>query len=459
MFTNVADLLSYLEEFTPSIIINPRLETIQLAAQCLQLLDWGNTTIVTVAGSNGKGSTCTFLQKIAEYHSLSTGLYTSPHLLHYSERIQVNGKNIYAEPLLVSANKVFQYQAKTKEKLTYFELTTLIAFDIFQKQQLDLVILEVGLGGKYDAVNIAPNHGSIITSISYEHEQWLGSTLDEIGTQKAGIIKPYSKVVLGQNLPQACIQISQEAQSNYFEFAKQFNCIDAKESGYWFLTLNTEEGRGYSKQPFKSLPTKIKLPDPSLIGHWQKHNASLAIRMFMLLDYSIDISKLASALTNTQLIGRLNTFSFKNLNGWLEVGHNPGAAQVIANYLEKKHKQIYGIYASLSDKDSSEIIKILNPFVKQWLFIELDSARAKSVQKLKQEMQKKLGDAYSNINLSNVDNCAKTEFSSTEIRLKLALEQLNNNANSLPVLIFGSFELIEAALKIVDIKVVNSLGK
>lgn len=179
-------------------------------------------TVITVAGTNGKGSTCAMLEAMLQAAGFRVGLYTSPHLIHFEERCRVGGRTVDPETLVPHFERV--EQARGEVNLTYFEFTTLAILDLFAAAGLDAVILEVGLGGRLDAVNIVDAHCAVITSIDIDHVDYLGHTREDIGREQAGIMRAGRPVVLGDPLPpQSVVEHAREVGADLWRHGHEFN--------------------------------------------------------------------------------------------------------------------------------------------------------------------------------------------------------------------------------------------
>ena len=176
---------------------------------------------ILVGGTNGKGSTIEFLKNLLLSAGYKIGSYTSPHLLEFNERIKINDKSVEDKKIIRSFERIDKLKKKTR--LTYFDYATLAAFDIFSEEELDFAILEIGIGGKYDPVNLINSDLSIITNIELDHEKWLGSSLEDIGDQKAAILKKGKLAILGsEEMPNSVMTKATEICSSHFQLNKDF---------------------------------------------------------------------------------------------------------------------------------------------------------------------------------------------------------------------------------------------
>lgn len=361
------DWLAFIEKSHPS-EIELGLDRIRLVYERLGLKG-KIPKVVTVAGTNGKGTTTHCLDAIARHHGLKTGLYTSPHLINYNERVSICGEPV-TDQMLVEGFEDVQ-RAQRDIKLTYFEYGTLCALSIFAKNDLDLMILEVGLGGRLDAVNVVDPDIAAISSIGLDHCDWLGSSRDQIGIEKAGIIRPGIPVVCTErDLPDSVEKLFKITQSKVQQLDKDFGVrVDGNDFDY-FDNLSSECPR------FERLP----------IGSFNTSNLAGAIRLAQLLDVSLQESTLRAAFSDIRLSGRQQIISE---SPWvmLDVGHNPDAMHSLAIKLQKTktHKQgkTVAILGMLKDKDITSSIAELLPVIDEWHAVNIvGSPRAMDAHKV-----------------------------------------------------------------------------
>ena len=237
---------------------------------------------ILIGGTNGKGTTAEYLKNFFIASGKKVGTYTSPHLINFNERIKINNIPSSDQEIITSFKKVDRIKKKTR--LTYFDYATLSAFDIFSKEDLDIAILEIGIGGKYDPVNLIDADLSVITNIELDHEKWLGSSLDEIGHQKAAILKPVKLAILGSGIMPASVISQAKKTCTYYQLNSDF-LVQEYDSGwsYNFLDKHFE---------IKGLP----------YGNLNRESAASAITAFLLLsEEDIDFK---SIIERTNLKGR-----------------------------------------------------------------------------------------------------------------------------------------------------------
>jgi len=328
--------------------------------------------IILVGGTNGKGSSCAFLEAIYVAAGYRVGVYTSPHLLQYNERIRVEGEPV-SDDLLCQA---FDHVENTRQgiSLTYFEFGTFAAFDIFQHSNLDVVILEVGLGGRLDVVNLAEPDVSVITNIQLDHTDWLGDTREQIAMEKLGIARANKPLVLADSNPP----------ENVFSIVKNLN-VDFKLIHKDFdYSLNQDSWQFHAADKHKH-----SLPTPGLKGSHQYHNASTALMVTELLVNELPLSMhhIRTGIANCALPGRFQVINQENKMIILDVAHNPHGINAFLDLLQQlpkigDHKLVF---AMLRDKAVADVVALLKPHIDQWYLAEVDVAeRALPVNELHQ---------------------------------------------------------------------------
>lgn len=333
-------------------------------------------TIVTIAGTNGKGSTVAMLESILNEAGYHVGSYTSPHLLHYNERIKINLQSVSDQALCDSFERIDR--ARDDTSLTYFEFGTLAAIDIFYQQKCEIVILEVGLGGRLDAVNIVDPDITLVTTVDIDHQDWLGSDRETIAIEKAGIYRPDKPAIYGDSdCPQSIYDIVAQQQLDFYQYSVDYQEQLREQQWDW---LPDNESKNFS--------ARYNLSLPSLQGEVQLKNAANVIMIVELLKQTWPVSQaeIKRGLLNVQLPGRFQVVSTEPLV-ILDVAHNVQATRALVKSLTKatdtlKAPQRTGklqvIIGMLQDKDVSEVLTIMAPFVSQWRFIDLHSPRAMS---------------------------------------------------------------------------------
>ena len=324
--------------------------------------------VVTVGGTNGKGSTVALLEAMLEAAGRRTGAYTSPHLLHYNERIRIEGVDATDQALVASFERI--EAARGEIPLTYFEFGTLAALDLFARADLDVAILEVGLGGRLDAVNIVDADVAVITTIDLDHMDWLGPDRDSIGREKAGIARAGRPAIVGEADPPAGLLDALDTRGAKVERA-----------GRDFSTERHARGWRWRHRD----GSVLELPDPALAAPVQYANAAAAIAALHAPDATgaplLPADELAAAavagLQRVRVPARL-----QSLGGdpelFVDVGHNPQAARALAAWLDAQPSaRVHAVYGALADKDVAGVIGVLGPRVAHWHLagLERDSPR------------------------------------------------------------------------------------
>ncbi|MEA5098617.1 MAG: bifunctional tetrahydrofolate synthase/dihydrofolate synthase [Burkholderiaceae bacterium] len=324
--------------------------------------------VITVGGTNGKGSTCAMLESILMAAGYRTGLYTSPHIHHFGERVRIDG-NISSEETLVRQFEAVE-AARGEIQLTYFEFTTLAVMRLLADQRLDAVILEVGLGGRLDAVNILDADVAIVTNVDIDHVEYLGDTREKIGYEKAGIFRRDRVAVCGDfDAPQSLLQHAQAIGADLRLAGRDFHV--EQRGGLWDFA-----GR---EMHFEALSP------PRLPGANQIQNASVVLAALEALRVRLPFSEQAirAGLARAFLPGRFQVLSGKPVVV-LDVAHNPHAAAVLAANLDAmgNFAQTWAVFGAMQDKDIDGVIAAMTPRVDHWCVADLPLARAASAQRL-----------------------------------------------------------------------------
>jgi dihydrofolate synthase/folylpolyglutamate synthase len=317
---------------------------------------------ITVAGTNGKGSCIAYLEAIYRAQGYRVGAYSSPHILKYNERIKIDGKPVSDELICEAFARIESVRCNTS--LSYFEFGTLAALDIFWRSGLDIQLLEVGLGGRLDAVNIIDPNVSLITSIGIDHIDWLGETREAIGQEKAGIFRAKTPAIIGDcDPPESLLQSAIEKDARLYCINKDFSYKKQTTTWDWFA------GDRHISQ----------LPEPGLKGEHQYRNASSVILAVEVLAKSLPVSDMAIriGLKNIQLLGRFQLIDDK-IPVLIDVGHNPEAVKTLVDYLNMTFpdKRIHAVFSMMKDKDIAGVLEIMNPVVYDWFFAPIANPRA-----------------------------------------------------------------------------------
>ena len=314
--------------------------------------------VITVGGTNGKGSTVAFVEAIARAHGWKVGCYTSPHLLRYNERVRIDGVDAGDAALVAGFEAVEAARGDTS--LTYFEYGTLCALWLFARSKLDLAVLEVGLGGRLDAVNVVDADASIITTVDLDHQDWLGEDIEAIGFEKAGIARPFKPLVLGDDDPPASV-----LRHAYAIGAQSWRIAN----DFFAEPLDAETWR------WREVGFSMDLPMPALAAPVQLRNAASAIAAVRTLRARIDKQTYAEGVANARVAGRLQRFERNGVEVVVDVGHNPQAARALAEWLRAQpRRRTLAVYAALADKDVAGVAQALAGVVDGWHIAGLSDA-------------------------------------------------------------------------------------
>ncbi|MEQ6917226.1 bifunctional tetrahydrofolate synthase/dihydrofolate synthase [Halomonas aquatica] len=323
--------------------------------------------IITVAGTNGKGSTVAMIEALALAHGLSTAAYTSPHLLRYNERLRLDGRQADDATLIAGFEAVESARLVGEPiSLTYFEVGTLGALRAIALSRPALAILEVGLGGRLDAVNIIDPDVAVITTVAHDHAAFLGTDLEGIGREKAGILRPRRPAVLGSTrLPSSVRAVADQQGARVVALGEAFLCQGEGEGWRW----SGQDGGGLAID-------LDGLPDPGL----PLDNAASALQALALVDVALEEGACRRALSTVRLPGRMQW-----RGQWcLDVGHNPHAAAYLARGIAARpcSGRTFGLIGMLGDKDADGVIAALAPVVDAWVPVSLGGARPRGADDL-----------------------------------------------------------------------------
>ena len=337
-YTEALNWLYQLERFG----IKLGLENVRRLFAALEI-DFSSACVLHVAGTNGKGSVCAMIDSICRAGGLRSGLFTSPHLITFRERIRINGEPIGQEEARAGLEKIRRLVENWDPHPTFFEIATALALNFFAGQKCDVVVLETGLGGRLDATNAVQSNISVITPIALDHEQWLGSTIAQIAGEKAGIIKPRVPVVSAPQLPEAKKVIQ----------ARAAECDAPLE---------------FVRSLYDDSPVGLR-------GEHQKWNAAIAVAAVRRSGLKISEGNVAGGLQAVQWPARFQCIDQRTV---VDGAHNPASAETLA----ATWKEVFGdsratlILAVLADKDIGGIIKALAPISSSVLLPKIRSERS-----------------------------------------------------------------------------------
>jgi dihydrofolate synthase/folylpolyglutamate synthase len=376
--------------------------------------------VITVAGTNGKGSSCAMLESIARQAGYRTGLYIKPHLVHFEERCRIGGESVLAEDLLPHFAAVEAARGKTS--LTYFEFTTLAIMRALSLAELDVAILEVGLGGRLDAVNAVDGDCALITSIDLDHMDYLGPDRESIGFEKAGILRPGRPAVVSDPMPPASVlRHAADIGADLWLVGRDFNHSGDRQQWSW-------SGRGRRRNA---------LAYPALRGANQLLNASGVLAVFEALRERLPINAQAvrNGLATVELPGRFQIVPGQPVMV-LDVAHNPQAAAALAFNLDQMgfYPRTHAVFGAMRDKDIEGMVARLAPLVDHWYLTDLPLPRAATAEELERTLRAMLPTV--------VGSPSRHESPAAALRAALAAADPADR-----IVVFGSFLCVGGVLK------------
>jgi len=325
--------------------------------------------VITVAGTNGKGSTVSILESILYESDYKVGSYTSPHLLSFNERIKIDKVPVKTNSICDAFESIEETRGNIT--LTYFEFSTLAALIIFSKSNLDVIILEVGLGGRLDAVNIINPDISIITNIGLDHTDILGDDIEQIAYEKAGVMRKNKSTVIGyKNVHNSILAEGENINSKISKIDEHYHA-EVRDDDSW--VFKNSDG------------IKINCENPGIKGDIQIKNAAAAIQAIHLCDgLELNEKKVLIGLKNAKIIGRFQIFETKP-TVILDVAHNPQSIDILKDNLKKyfPNKKFHAVFGVLKDKDVDEILIKLKGVFDSWHISESTNERALRITELK----------------------------------------------------------------------------
>ncbi len=440
---DLASWLSYIEGLHPKSIAMG-LDRVRLMIDRLQLDP--KFPIITVAGTNGKGSTCAMLEQIYKQAGYHVGCYSSPHLLRYNERVRVDAIEVTDEDLCVAFNAVDSARVDVNNQgtpLTYFEVGTLAAMWHFMQTGVEVAILEVGLGGRLDAVNAFEPSCSIITSIDLDHQEFLGNTRESIGFEKAGIYRSSLPAICGDaNPPASLVAYAHEIHADFMSLNRDFDC---------HLNEDCWQYIGHKKILYT-------LPLPVLQGRYQLNNAACAITAIESLQsrLPVEIDAIKNAMLLVRLAGRFQTvskFSATSDTPWviLDVAHNPHAAKALAENLRAIKTQssnvrtgkTFAVFAMLADKDIKGVIDAVKHEIDAWYVAGIDHARGA----LAKDLAEMIAGVIPNASIQTF-NDANNAYQQACIDIEACIDVNENDK----IIVFGSFFTVSTVMQFLSNK-------
>jgi dihydrofolate synthase / folylpolyglutamate synthase len=415
------DWLEHCEQLHPK-NIDMGLERVRTVADRMKIRF--DCPVISVAGTNGKGSTCAMLESILLQAGYRTGVYTSPHLVHFEERLRLRGEPVNATELVAgfAAVEGARCQNDAEISLTYFEFSTLAILDVMSRSGLDVVILEVGLGGRLDAVNIIDADCAVITSIDLDHMEFLGTDREQIGREKAGVMRTGRPVIVSDPMPpQSVLDHATEIDADLWRFGVDFNVSGDKQQWGW-----AGRGRRYSGLAY-----------PALRGANQLVNAAGVLAALAALRSRLPVTaqSVRNGLAFVELPGR-----FQIIPGQptlvLDVAHNPHSVAALAANLDAMgyFPTTHAVVGAMADKDLAAMLAKVNPLIDKWYFTDLPTARAATGASLVDRWQ--------------VQNTRKGAVASAHSDPQLALKAAVAAADPADrIVVFGSFYTVGGILK------------
>jgi dihydrofolate synthase / folylpolyglutamate synthase len=423
-FSSLSEWLLWQEKLHPS-SIDLGLDRV---GRTLERLKWQapRCPVITVGGTNGKGSTVALIRRMLSAAGYRVGTFTSPHLIRYNERIAIAEREVSDASLVAAFERIDV--ARGDDTLTFFEFNTLAALLIFETANLDAMVLEVGLGGRLDAVNVVDANLSIITSIGLDHCEWLGADIETIAAEKAGIMRRARPVIFGsRKMPNSIEVAARQLGSDLHRLGSDFD---------WQASAHTWNWRGRRT-------SHPELPMPALHGQTQLDNASIALAALEILQARLPVSRTAidTALRTVTLPGRFQLIEC-GAQWVLDVAHNPDAAGTLAENLRasSERRPTIAVCGVLGDKDLPGIVAPLAESFDGWIAVELQGPRARPIDSFAAELRK-LG--------INVLATSPSVAAASERALGLAGRQGR-------VVVFGSFLTVGPALDWLESRCVTS---
>lgn len=418
MLKNLNQWLIELEKIHP-LAMDFKLERIKKVFQQLDVNPIA-PFVITVAGTNGKGSTTNTIAAICQAAGVNVGLYTSPHMHEFNERIQINGQNASDEDVIEAFEAI--QTARGDITLTYFEFATLAAFYLFKKHQVDIAVLEVGLGGRLDATNIVDADLALITPIDLDHTNLLGNTVTEIAFEKAGIIKKNALVVSAEDEPNiSIVNKVQQENATFFHAKKDFQYQQIDDVSWQYKHENYD----------------FVLPLPKLQGQHQLQNAAAALTALLHSPIREQLTDkiIAHGLLNTQLKGRFEQVFVDDAEFYFDVTHNPQGAQILHNLLKPyraKGQKVIAVLGMLKDKDAANLASALKDDIDTWILATLEGDRGQTSEQLSERIEPFLNQQHIVLLENSVaDACQKA---------------LSLRENDDIILVFGSFHTVSEGL-------------
>jgi dihydrofolate synthase/folylpolyglutamate synthase len=370
--------------------------------------------VVTVTGTNGKGSTVAMLEAIWRAAGYRVGAYTSPHLVAYNERIRLNGDPAGDANIVTSFERI--NAARGEIPLTYFEFGTIAALDLMTQANVDIAVLEVGMGGRLDAVNAVDADCAIVTSVDIDHAEWLGDTREKIGFEKAGIFRAGKPAICGDlDAPASLLAHANDIGAKLMRFGHDYTLEKADGGWAW-------KGVG---------EIRAGLPYPAMRGEYQLTNAAGALMALQTLSgrFPVQVANVRQGLLTAVVPGRFQVLPGLPLRIF-DVAHNPHAARALVQNLEKLRAPgvTHAVFGMLADKDIEAVARVVQPHVDRWYVFTINDARSASAELLSQKL------CAANVPAASIEECPNAVSA-----YRTALQRAQPNDR---VLVFGSFHTV-----------------
>ncbi|MHA3050092.1 bifunctional tetrahydrofolate synthase/dihydrofolate synthase [Acinetobacter sp. ANC 4641] len=375
--------------------------------------------VITVAGTNGKGSTTTTIAAILQQAGYKVALYQSPHIYRFNERVKISGLEATDQELVDAFVQVDQARRECGLSLSFFEATTLAAFLIFQQKQCDVWVLEIGLGGRLDVVNVIEPDVAVITNIGLDHVDWLGDTIEKIAFEKAGIIRPNIPVIFAgqQQLPQAIQDKVQECQAQLYVLNRDY-FYQEKSAETWL---------------FATPASTLVLPK----GHLALDNISTAVAAVLVSGLAVSDQAIHAGIQTAKIAGRFEVRQIHHKTVIFDAGHNPHGVEFLLKQLQKfmqynkQYVEVVAVFSMLADKDIDSVVELLSPVVSKWHIAELTVPRAARLEKIQQALH----------------NTATQHFATVKEAFQSALDHVEDQQL---ILVCGSFHTLEAVWEYIE---------
>ncbi|MDA7841480.1 bifunctional tetrahydrofolate synthase/dihydrofolate synthase [Gammaproteobacteria bacterium] len=412
--SNLQEWLDWQQTLHPQ-NIDFKLERIKSVYEKLDIKSIASKVII-VAGTNGKGSTVAILESILFENKFSVGTFTSPHIKRYNERIKIDKQEVTSAELIESFEMINKLRGETT--LTYFEFATLTAFYLFSKKDLDYVVLEVGLGGRLDATNIIDSNLSIITSIGIDHTEFLGTTIDSIALEKAGVMRPFAPCIYAdENPPSVLLSYAKKNGSNFLYNQNDFFTKISNNTWTWKSNMGKE----------------LILPLLPLRGDFQYNHAAAALQALEIIEPTIlgNTKLLKNGIANISLMGRYQKISL-DPEIIIDVAHNADSAEKLSDNLNKEDKKnTIAVIGVLKDKDVYSLIKPMINNIDKWYCGTINSDRGMNSDEIKTRMS-------STVSQKNIET-----FNSIDKACSQAMASLGKNDR---LIVYGSFYTVSEFL-------------